>query len=121
MITVRFTVLMDSGKFAPFFEILIISLTRIAVLYHKRALCNSKEVGGKKKNWKFSSTKIYTCISGKYFELLWNIEILERSELFSSKWHTWFWFPAVAGSQMTFEHTGSTQEIKQCLFWTRID
>lgn len=49
MITVRCTVLMASGKFAPFFEILIISLTRIAVLYHKRALYNSKKVGGKKK------------------------------------------------------------------------
>lgn len=38
MITVRCTVLMASGKFAPFFETMIISLTRIAVLYHKMAL-----------------------------------------------------------------------------------
>lgn len=50
MITVRCTMLMASGKFAPFFEIMIISLTRIAVLYHKRALYNSKKVGGKKNN-----------------------------------------------------------------------
>ena len=47
MITVRCTVLMASGKFAPFFETMIISLARVAVLYHKRALYNSKKVKGK--------------------------------------------------------------------------
>ena len=42
--TVKWTLLMASGKFAPFFEVFIISLTRIAIFYHIRALSNSKKV-----------------------------------------------------------------------------
>lgn len=48
MITVRCTGLMASGKFVPFFEIMNISLTRIAIFYCKRALYNSKKISGKK-------------------------------------------------------------------------
>lgn len=41
-VTIKCTVLMASGKFAPFFQ--VISLTRFAITYHKRALYNYKNI-----------------------------------------------------------------------------
>lgn len=41
-VAVKCTVLMASGRFAPFFE--VISLARFAIIYHKRALYNYKNI-----------------------------------------------------------------------------
>lgn len=43
-VTVKCATIMAGGKSAPFFQVIIISLTRIAILYHKRALYNSKKI-----------------------------------------------------------------------------
>lgn len=54
---------MASGKFAPFFE--VVSLTRFAIIYHKRVLYNHKNIW---KNWKFTFTNIHTRLFRLVFE-----------------------------------------------------
>ena len=70
--TVKWALLMASGKFAPFFEVFIISLIIIAIFYHIRALSNSKKVWKKElKISSYQSAYIFFQVSMlSFFEIL---------------------------------------------------